>query len=197
MRETELKGVAEDEAAMRTALERAGAMRVFAGPMIDRRYDTPQSALSARDEVLRVRVMGSGSETRASLDYKGAAEYPDGFKVREEINTAVADHAVLERILDHLGFVVTREIEREIIVYDVDGVTVRFEHYPRLDVLVEVEGDPDGIERAIAAMKVPRESFTGESLADFVRRFEERTGQQAALCERELHGDFRYRPEDA
>lgn len=197
MRETELKGVAHDETAMRAALERAGAIRTFSGPMVDRRYDTPQSALSARDEVLRVRVTGSGHDERTSLDYKGAAEYPDGFKVREEISTGVADHVVLERILGHLGFVITREIEREITVYDVDGVTVRFEHYPRLDVLVEVEGTPEGIESAIAAMKVPREDFTSESLADFVRKFEERTGQQAALCERELGGDFRYRPEDA
>jgi predicted adenylyl cyclase CyaB len=197
MRETELKGVASDEHAMRAALERARAIRAFSGMMIDRRYDTPAFDLQSRDEVLRLRIMGSGSSTRARLDYKSAASYPGGFKVRDEIGTGIEDAEVLNGILEHLGFVVTREIEREIDVYELDGASVRFERYPRLDVLVEVEGAPDAIERAIAVLGVPRATFTSERLADFVRRFEARTGQRAALCARELRGDYRYRIDDA
>lgn len=197
MREVELKGVAVDEPAMRAALDRAHAARGFSGSMIDRRYDTPTFALRARDEVLRMRITGDGLATRARLDYKGAASYPDGFKVREEIGTGIEDAEVLERILGHLGFVVTREIERQVDVFELDGATVRFERYPRLDVLVEVEGPPEAIERAIATLGVPRTTFTSERLADFVRRFEARTGQRAALCTRELRGEYLYRLDDA
>ena len=197
MRETEVKGVAADAPAMRRALEEAGATRGFAGPMIDRRYDTPDYALQSRDEVLRLRIMGEGTSRRARLDYKGAASFPGGLKVRDEIGTDVEDHEVLERILGHLGFVVTREIEREVEMYELTGATVRFERYPRLDLLVEVEDTPEAIERAITILRVPRATFTSERLADFVRRFEERTGERAALSARELQGDFRYRLDDA
>lgn len=197
MREVELKGVAVDERAMREALDRAQAARGFSGSMIDRRYDTPSFALWSRDEVLRIRITGNGATARARLDYKSAASYPDGFKVRDEIGTGVEDAEVLGRILGHLGFVVTREIEREVDVYELDGATVRFERYPRLDVLVEVEGAPDAIERAIAILGVPRATFTSERLVDFVRRYEARTGQRAALCARELRGDYPYRLDDA
>jgi hypothetical protein len=63
---------------------------------------------------------------------------------------------------------------------------VRFEQYPRMDVLLEVEGSPDAIEDAIAATGIPRALFSDERLLDFVARFEERTGLDAALSDREL-----------
>ena len=39
------------------------------------------------------------------------------------------------------------------------------------------KGTPAAIERAIAASGIPRSEFTAESLAEFVRRFEERSGR--------------------
>jgi hypothetical protein len=87
---------------------------------------------------------------------------------------------------------VTREIEREVQVYRVGEATVRFERYPRMDDLVEVEGAPDAIERAIEALGMDRSAFTAERLPDFARRFELRSGERAALCAAELAGDYRY-----
>lgn len=197
MREVELKGVVPDLPAARASVMRAGARLVLDGTLVDRRYDTPSYGLASRDEVLRVRITRSHSSVEARLDFKGPATYPDGFKVREEVGTAVGDVDVLEQILASLGFRISREIEREIEVFEVHGATVRLETYPRMDVLVEVEGDPDTIEKAIAATGIAREAFTTERLADFVRRYEARTGQRAALCARELHGDFKYRIDDA
>jgi hypothetical protein len=55
-----------------------------------------------------------------------------------------------------------------------------------------VEGSPESIERAIAALGIERKSFTAERLYDFARRYEARTRTRAALCERELNGDYRY-----
>jgi hypothetical protein len=74
---------------------------------------------------------------------------------------------------------------------------VRLERYPRMDVLAEVEGEPEAIERAIALLGLPRASFTTERLPDFVRHFEDRTAQRAAICDRELTGDYRYSATDA
>jgi hypothetical protein len=44
-----------------------------------------------------------------------------------------------------------------------------------------VEGDPDGIERAIEVSGIPRGDFTAEALSEFVRRYEARTGALARL----------------
>lgn len=89
------------------------------------------------------------------------------------------------------------EIDREIAQYELGGATIRFERYPRMDVLVEVEGIPDAIEQAIAALGMLRGEFTAERLLSFVSRFERRTGVRSALCERELTGDSQFRRSDA
>lgn len=199
MREVELKGIAftDDEAeGARTRLLAAGAEPVYVGRLEDRRYDMPDRALALRDHVLRLRVY-RGETVTASLDFKGPTTYVDGFKVREEHTVGAADPAALARILEAMGFVITREIDRQIAQYTLAGATIRFERYPRMDVLIEVEGEPDAIERAIGALALPRERFTIERLPDFVLKFEARTGERAALCDRELDGDYRYSASDA
>lgn len=197
MKEVELKCHVADPAGTRARLERAGAALVYAGRLEDRRYDTADRALAQRDHVLRVRVYRDAGGARASIDWKGPVAYERGYKVREELSAAVADPDALLAVLDRLGYVLTREIDREIAQYELDGTTLRFEQYPRMDVLLEVEGAPDGIERAIDAAGLPRSAFTAERLPDFVARFERRTRERAALSDRELAGDYRFRLDDA
>jgi adenylate cyclase class IV len=188
----ELKCVVDDAARRRAAIEAAGATLTYEGRLADRRYDTPEHALTARDHVLRVRVYGRGSERRAELDWKGPTRYDGGYKVREELDVPVTEPDALAMVLDRLGYVVTIAIDREIAQYDFGGAMIRFERYPRMDDLVEVEGTPEQIERAIAALGLPRGHFTSERLPDFVRRYEARTGVVAALCDAELRGDVHY-----
>ncbi|MGQ0764568.1 MAG: class IV adenylate cyclase [Gemmatimonadota bacterium] len=197
MREIELKGVVPDEDAAIARITGAGAKEIFSGRLLDRRYDTPDRQLWSRDEVLRLRTAFWADGCRSRLDVKGPATYPDGYKVREELTTDVSDPDAMERALEVAGLIITREIERQIRTFDCCGAMVRFERYPRMDTLVEVEGDPATIEAAIEAIGIPRAEFTTERLADFVRRFEGRTGERAALSARELEGDYRYRIDDA
>jgi adenylate cyclase class IV len=199
MREVELKGMVRSVAevrVLRNRIEAAGGELLYEGRLEDRRYDTPDRALALRDHVLRLRVYRD-ADVRTSLDFKGPAGYTDGFKIREELTVGASDPLALASVLEALGYVVTREIDREIAHYAVAGATVRFEHYPRMDVLIEVEGAPEAIERAIALLGLPRTEFTAERLPDFVLRYEARTGERAALCDRELDGDYRYFIRDA
>jgi adenylate cyclase class IV len=199
MREVELKGIAYSDAeaeAARTKLSAAGAVLVYDGRLEDRRYDMPDRSLALRDHVLRLRVYRSDTVV-TSLDFKGPTGYVDGFKVRDELTVGANDPAALARILEAMGYIITREIDREIVQYTYAGAVVRFERYPRMDVLIEVEGEPEAIERAISALGLPRERFTAERLPDFVLKFESRTGERAALCDRELEGDYRYSASDA
>jgi predicted adenylyl cyclase CyaB len=192
MLEVEVKAVVDDLAARRERLAAAGATQAFSGQMLDLRYDTPERELAAVDHVLRVRVYRSPQGETAQLDWKGVTRIESGFKTREEYTTGASDLAGLTAILEALGYVVTREIEREVWTYRVGEATVRFEHYPRMDDLVEVEGTPDAIERAIEQLGIERSAFSAERLPEFARRFEARTGERAALCESELRGEYRY-----
>lgn len=192
MLEVELKSVVDDLARRRAAIELAGATLVFDGRLEDRRYDSPDRALTARDHVLRVRVYRDAAGTRAQLDFKGPTQRDDGYKVREELESHVSDADALVAILDRLGYVVTIAIDRDIVQYELGGAMIRFERYPRMDDLVEVEGARDAIEQAIAALGMPRAGFLTDRLPDFARRFEERTGARAAVSRAALAGDERY-----
>lgn len=186
MREVEIKAVVDDWDARRDRVIEAGAQLSFAGRLEDRRYDTPARDLSSRGEVLRVRVYRGDGHERAEIGWKGPTSQESGYKVREELGASTPDAATMALILRRLGYVVCQAIDREIAQYDLSGTTIRFERYPRMDDLVEVEGTPAGIERAVAVLGIPRSEFTAERLPRFVRRFEERTGQRAAISEADL-----------
>lgn len=195
MIETELKALVPELASARRRVESAGGRMTFSGRLEDRRYDRSDQSLAALDHVLRLRVYrdASNNVSRASLDWKGPSSTSGTYKQREELNSDVAgDPDRLAHILDRLGFVVTMQIDRQIWQYELEEAIVRFERYPRMDDLVEVEGTPEAIERAITALGLARDSFTAERLPDFVRRFEARTGQTAALSDAELAGGVRY-----
>ena len=189
MIETELKAVVDDWERCRAAVERAGGVLMLDGMLRDRRYDTRDGQLAGRDHVLRVRVFHDRSgSAQGSLEWKGPAAERDGYKLREEIGTAVDDADALVTLVAKLGFVVVRAIDREIAQYALHDATVRFERYPRMDDLVEVEGEPAAIERAVEAIGIPRSAYSAEALAAFVRRYEQRTGERAAVSDQELGG---------
>jgi predicted adenylyl cyclase CyaB len=197
MLEVELKSVVDDPERRRAAIEAAGAKLVFDGRLEDRRYDTAERSLTAADQVLRVRVYRDAHGTRAELDWKGPTRRESGYKLREELETEVSDGDTLVVILEKVGYLVTIAIDREIVQYDLDGAMIRFERYPRMDTLVEVEGTPEQIEAAIAALGMPREDFTSERLVDFAARFEARTGARAALSYASLADDIGFDPINA
>jgi predicted adenylyl cyclase CyaB len=191
MHEIELKSVVDDLGQRRHKVQEAGGQLLFEGSMVDRYYASATPA-SAREMLLRIRSYRGPRHARTELTWKGPALRDTGYKVREELSTIVGDGQILMEILARLGFAATRILEREVIQYSCAGALVRFEQFPVMDPLVEVEGEPDAIERAIQWMGLPRSGFTSERLADFVSRFEERTGRTAVLARshplpREVH----------
>jgi adenylate cyclase class IV len=187
MREVEVKAVIDDFEMCRRAAVESGGRLVFEGRLEDRRYDTADEALTSRDEVLRTRTYrDSGDDTRTALEWKGPRSIEHGYRVREEQSTGVESLPTIELILGRLGYHVTKAIDRYIVQFDLHGAMVRLERYPRMDDLVEVEGEPAMIERAIALLGMRRADFTGDSLATFAQRYEERTGTTAALSDAEL-----------
>ena len=188
MLEVELKSVDDDPALRRARIERAGAKLTFVGRLEDRRYDLPDRSLTERDNVLRVRTYRDDRTllSRSQVDWKGPTRREGGYKLRDEIELKVEDDEALVSILHNLGYCITTAIDRDIAQYDLEGTMIRFEHYPRMDDLVEVEGSPEQIETAIAALGLPREGFTTDRLSDFCARFAAREQQPAVLRFTEL-----------
>jgi adenylate cyclase class IV len=183
-REVELKAVVERPPELIARLEARGAVRAFRGRMTDHRYDLPSRALESRDEVLRVRTFtaaGGSAPRTAEVAWKGPTRQGSGYKEREEVEFAVADSGPVESILSRLGLIVADAIDRCVEFYALDDASLRLEWYPRMDVLVEVEGAPGAIERAVTATGIPRSAFTADRLIDFGARYLRRTGSAPAL----------------
>ena len=180
-RELELKAVVPDPDRLRVRLREAGAEPRFSGRITDVRYDRV-GELTLRDEVLRVRTFHHpDGRVESVVAWKGPTQRSaDGYKLREEIELPVG--ADPGRLLEALGYRPVHRMEREIEIWGLGGATARLERYPRMDVLVEVEGEPAAIEGIVAVSGIPRSEFTAESLTEFVRRFEERTGSRAELA---------------
>lgn len=189
--ELELKAVVSDPPKLRAHLDAAGAVQGFRGLMTDRRYDR-HGALVRADEVLRVRsYTPDAGPVRSEISWKGpAGRSPEGYKRRAELTSEASpapDDPGL--ILEALGYRVVHTIDRWVEIWLVGGAVLRLEWYPRMDVLLEVEGAPLGIETAIRVTGLPRPAFTPEALLDFVRRYESRTGRTAVLALADLQGE--------
>lgn len=181
MREVELKSVVDDIEKRRAIVEKAGGELEFAGKLIDVRYGDAEGRLMLADHVLRLRIYETDKVREGHLDWKGPTQYENGYKVREELSTSVADPDALATMIANLGYTIIMRIERKIWQYSVKGATVRFEEYPQMDPLVEVEGSEEAIETAIQAIGLPRADYTTDRLTDFVLRYEARTGSVAKL----------------
>lgn len=189
--ELELKTIVPDPAALRGRLAAAGARAGFRGLMEDRRYDR-DGALTARDEVLRVRrFLHADGRIEAELSWKGPTRRSaGGYKLREELSCRIAPGSDPPgRIFEALGYTVAQAIDRWVELFDLAGAVLRLERYPRMDVLLEVEGPPPAIESAIRATGLPREGFTAEQLVDFVRRYDARGPRPAVLALADLRGE--------
>lgn len=189
--ELELKAVVPDAALLRRHLLESGAEETFRGLMEDRIFDAGRT-LRERDEVLRIRTWRpAGAAARAQLAWKGPTRRsPEGYKLRDELEFSVeGDGAGAVALLGALGYAVSKSVDRFVEVYRVHGAEARIEWYPRMDILLEVEGSADAIEAALGVTGLPRSAFEPEPLVEFVRRFESRSGGTAALAVVELKGE--------
>lgn len=180
--ELELKARVEDPETLRAALVAAGAELVYRGAMLDRRFDRKER-LRGRDEVVRLRVFhpSDRSDEWGVLGWKGPVGKRDGYRHREEWESRVDDPRAVLVVLRRLGYKIVLRIDRAIEQYRLGDATLRLEWYPAMDVLLEVEGVPDDIERAIAATGLPRDAFLPESLPYFTNAYEKRTGRVARV----------------
>ena len=186
MVERELKAVVSDPGAVRAQLTAAGAEVRFRGQMADRRFDRA-GELAVRDEVLRIReYRGADGSTRTQVAWKGPATVDAGHKLRAEHEFEAGESAGATKVIEALGYRPVHAIDRYVEYYGLGDAIVRLEWYPRMDVLIEVEGSADAIDHAVRALGLGRDQYQTDSLAAFVSRYETRTGNRAAVSLLEL-----------
>ena len=180
--ELELKARVDDPDTVRKAILAAGAELVYRGAMMDRRFDR-RGRLERRDEVVRLRVYHPADKSPewGVLGWKGPVQRRGEYRLREEWESRVDDPKAVLVILRHMGYKISVRIDRAIEQYRLGDATLRLEWYPAMDVLLEVEGQPEAIERAVAATGLPRDAFLPESLPHFTAAYEERTGRVARV----------------
>lgn len=180
--ELEVKARVDDADAIERAIQAAGAAPEFRGAMTDRRFDRA-GALAARDEVVRLREYAPDTgPAYGVLGWKGPSTTRGAYRHREELELRVDDAGAALALLTRLGFAETLRIDRRVAVYRLGGASLRLEWYPEMDVLIEIEGDPAAIERAVAATGLDRERFLAASLPNFVEAYERRTGRRARIA---------------
>src|SRR4051794_5041858 len=133
--EREIKLRFPDADAARDAILAAGATPLRARRLQeDSLLDTSDERLRTRRCVLRVRVESG----RSSVTFKGPVQ-PSLMKLREELETMVADGPLLIHIFEELGFHVWFRYEKYREEFVLDDVVVAVDETP-VGVFVEIEG---------------------------------------------------------
>ncbi len=147
LQEVEVKLHSPDLAAVRKALEKAGAVllkpRVFERNL---RYDSADGTLMAAGIVLRLR-----QDEAVKLTYKADASIADGIVSRFEAEVTVSDFDTMDVILRRLGYRVGLIYEKYRSTYALASAEVVLDELPYGN-FTEIEGDVETIERAVAML---------------------------------------------
>ena len=144
LQEVEVKLHTPDLAGVRGALEAARATlvkpRVFERNI---RYESADGMLSAQGFVLRLR-----QDDEAKLAFKADERVVDGIVSRFEAEVTVSDFALMDVILQRLGYEVALIYEKYRTSYKLDGAEVVLDELP-YGHFTEIEGDAATIERVV------------------------------------------------
>lgn len=144
LQEVEVKLHTPDLAGVKSALDAAGATlvkpRVYERNV---RYDSADGMLSAQGVVLRLR-----QDDAARLTFKADERVVDGISSRFEAEVEVSDFALMDVILQRLGYEVALVYEKYRATYELEGAEVVLDELP-FGSFTEIEGDAATIERAV------------------------------------------------
>jgi predicted adenylyl cyclase CyaB len=134
--ERELKFAQVEHDRLRDRLIQMEAERVWSSVLEENWVFDRNGKLEKQQCVLRLRQDPRG----ALLTYKGPASFEGRTKVRREHETVVGDPEGTRKLLESLGYQITRRYEKRRELWRVGGVTVALDHTPIGD-FAEFEGD--------------------------------------------------------
>lgn len=161
MPEIEVKILGMDPVTVVQRLDVLGATAVFSGIVKCVHFDR-EKELRGSGRLFRLRrwQAESGFSNKFEICFKGPKKVIEGCKVREELETTVADADLFERIMANLGFPTTMDNEKHRRSYNwqlPSGEHVHFDidEYPRVPAYMEIEGpNRAAIDEALAALEL-------------------------------------------
>lgn len=120
----------------------------------DALLDTADGQLRARRSALRVRI----DDSQTLLTFKGPVQ-PSAMKLREEIETVVADADALFSLLERLGYGVWFRYEKYREEFTLNGCVLAIDETPA-GTYLEIEGEETGIAATAQAL--------GRSTSDYI-----------------------------
>jgi adenylate cyclase, class 2 len=168
--EREIKLRFESPEAARAAVAATSAMALRPRRLqSDVLFDNEQRLLSARSQVLRVRIEAE----RSYVTFKSPAEHPT-LKLREELETGVSDGECLVSILERSGFRRWFRYQKYREEFSLGDAIIAIDETP-VGTFIEVEGSDRGIAAAALALgRGPTDYIVDSYRALFVRFCQER-----------------------
>lgn len=177
LQEIELKLHTPDLARVKAALEAAGATlvkpRVYERNL---RYDSADGLLSAGGVVLRLR-----QDDAARLTFKADERVVGGIASRFEAEVEVGDFALMDVILQRLGYEVALIYEKYRTTYLLGGAEVVLDELPYGN-FTEIEGDAATIERVVGQLGLAGARRMGGSYVYIFLVLKGRLGLAARDC---------------
>ena len=182
--EREIKLRFEHVAAARAAVAAAGARPRRARRLQqDALLDTEDGLLRATRSALRVR----SEDGQTVLTFKGPVR-PATMKLREEVETAVADGSALLSMLDRLGFRIWFRYEKYREEFSLGACVIAIDETP-VGTFVEIEGDEADVAAAARALgRAPSDYIVDSYRGLFARRCEDLGVPFADMLFRDSHG---------
>lgn len=159
MLEIEVKVLGIDLSTVVQRLEHFGAKAVFSGIVKCIHFDRANE-LRESGRLFRLRRWEAepGFESKFEICFKGPKQVLDGCKVREEIETTVANAEIFEAIMKSLGYLITMDNEKHRRSYEwqlSSGERFHFDidQYPRVPAYMEIESPSRAaIDQALQAL---------------------------------------------
>lgn len=134
-------------------------------------FERDHDPLKPAKKLLRLRREGGS----ALLTFKSPVEGSHTHKIRIEDETVIDDPAALERILTGLGFRPSYRYQKYRTIFDLDGLEICLDETP-LGCFLELEGEPQAIDRAAARLGFSPDRYIVESYRDLHERQAEARG---------------------
>ena len=159
MLETEIKFKVQIEA-MKKRLQGLGAEKRKGFREVNIVFDTEDRSLMKSSCLLRVR-----QSDRNMLTFK-SAPLKSRFKIREEIETEVADAKNTITLLERLGFLPAWRYDKEREIWKLDSVKVFLDRLPEIGDYLEIEGEEKAILAAAEKLGLKMWDGTNKSYFD-------------------------------
>ena len=155
------------------------------------RYDTPDQAMNARHQLLRLR-----KSHIVTLTYKSSAVDVEGTSQRIEYETEVSDFEMTRNLLGALGYVVTDCYEKYRTGYTLGGLYITQDELPFGD-FVEIEGNQvSEIQSAAADLGLDWDANITQNYLLLFKTLQKNTGIDESELIFERFSGYQINPED-